>query len=169
MRNIKKIICVFILFLSLISNAQKHKKTPLKKKMTCTTFVYNLSTEKSTMRDICYFVEIESHSDLNSVGRKWDKTYDYWKFNVTTYDNDKLKKSNFNVSFYIYEDNTEFTQYHCIYEDHEIKALIYDKTKGLWEILVLQNDEYKILSSYSGYHYTNAFNIKTRSSNDGGY
>ncbi|WP_269685139.1 hypothetical protein [Flavobacterium lacustre] len=169
MKNIKKIVWFFILLSSLVSNAQKNKKVPQKKKNTCTTFVYNLTTDKSTIRDICFFVEIESHFDMNSVGRKWEKKYDYWKFNVTTYDNEKLKKSNFNVSFYIYEDNSEFTQYHCIYENHEIKALIYDKTKGLWEILVLQNEEYKILSSYSGYHYTNAFNIKTRTLNDGGY
>lgn len=162
----------FILFIALfpfISNAQSKKKATPKKKNTCTTFVYNLTTDKSTMRDICYFVNLESHHDMNSPGRKWEKTNDYWKFNVTTYDNDKLKKSNFSVSFYVYEDNTEFTQYHCIYADHEIKALIYDKARDLWEILVLQNEEYKILSSYTGYQFTNAFNIKAKSSTDSGY
>jgi hypothetical protein len=167
MRKINFIL--LILLVPFISNAQKNKKATQKKKNTCTTFVYNLTTDKSAMRDICFFVELESHYDMNSIGRKWEKTNDYWKFNVTTYDNDKLKKSSFSVSFYVYEDNSEFTQYHCIYADHEIKALIYDKARGLWEILFLQNEEYKILSSYSGYHYTNAFNIKVRTNSDDGY
>lgn len=160
---------LFLLTVSFITNAQKHKKAPVKKKNTCTTYVYNLTTGKMTIRDICFLVELENHYDMNSVGRKWEKSDDYWKFNVTTYDNDKFKKSNFNVSFYIYTDNSEFTQYHCIYADYEIKALIYDKTKGLWEILVLQNEEYKILSLYSGYKYTNAFNIRTKSDTGDGY
>lgn len=171
MRNIKKIIYVFALFLSLISNAQKHKKAPLKKKNTCTTFVYNLSTDKMSIRDICFDVELTNHFDMNEnrFGQKWDKQYDIWKFFIKIYDFDKLKQSSLDASYYLYEDNSEFTQYHCNVESAEIKAIIYDKTKSLWEILVLQNDEYKMLSSYSGYRYTKAFNIKTKSSNDGGY
>ena len=166
----KRIILILLIFLlPLISFSQKKKKNPQKKKNTCTTFVYNLTTDKSAMRDICFFVELESHYDMNGIGRKWEKSNDHWKFNITTFDNDKLKKSNFNVSFFIYEDNSEFIQYHCIYEDYEIKALIYDKKSGLWQILAFQNEEYKILSSYSGYHFTNAFNIKAKNSSDGGF
>ena len=56
----------------------------------------------------------------------------------------------------------EITQYHPLVENDEFKAIIYDKLRHCWQILLFQNDGYKILSCYSGYHYTNAFGIKEK-------
>ena len=169
--SMKKTILLLLLILPILSIAQKHKKTTIKKKITCTTFVYNLTTEKMAIRDICFNVELTDHIDMNEYrpGQKWDKDYDSWKFNIKIYDFDKLKQSSLNASFYVYEDNSEITQYHCKVETAEIKAIIYDKGKSSWQILVFQNDEYKMLSSYTGYHFTNAFDIKARTTSDGGY
>lgn len=69
---------------------------------------------------------------------------------------------NYEASFYIYEDRSEMIQYHPLVVNDEFKAIIYNKVKDSWQILLLQNDEYKILSPYSGYSYVNAFDIKTR-------
>lgn len=102
---------VFILSLPLISNAQKHKKTPVKNKKTCATYVYNLTTDKMTIRDICVYVELTDHIDMNDyrVGQRWDKQYDNWKFSIDVFDNDKLKKDNTKASFIVYEDNTVYS------------------------------------------------------------
>jgi hypothetical protein len=161
---------LFIVLFPFISNAQS-KKTPVKKKNMCTTYVYNLTTDKMTIRDICVYVSLTDHIDMNEyrIGKSWDRQYDNWKFSIEVIDNDKLKRDNTKASFVVYEDNSEFTQYHCIIESVDIKALIYDKAKSDWQILVLQNDEYKILSSYTGYHFTNAFNIKVKSKSSDGY
>ena len=47
-------------------------------------------------------------------------------------------------------------------ENDEFKSVIYDKLRNNWQILLFQNDEYKILSSYSAYHYINAFKIQPK-------
>jgi hypothetical protein len=169
--NRLSIIFFLVLFLPLISNAQKHKKAPVKKKNTCTTFVYNLSTDKMSKRDICLNIELTDHIDMNEyrIGKSWDKQYDSFKFTIKIFDFDKVKESSLNASFHVFEETSEIIQYHCSVESAEIKAIIYDKTRSSWEILVLQNDEYKMLSSYSGYRFSNAFNIKTKSSDDKGY
>lgn len=171
MKNIKKVVFIFILFLTLISNAQKVKKTPPKKKNTCTTYVYNLSNGKMNIRDICYNVELTDHIDMNNyrVGQKWDKEYDNWKFSIKIVDFDKLQEENLTASFSVFEDNSEITQYHCKVESAEIKAIVYNKNLKSWGILLLQNDNYKMLSPYTGYKLTNAFNIKTKINNDDGY
>lgn len=166
----KLLFILMVMILPLISNAQKNKKNN-KKKNTCTTFVYNLSSDKMTIRDICYYVILTDHIDMNEyrIGKVWDKQYDHWKFSIDVFDNDKFKSDSTTASFYVYEDNADFTQYHCNVESVNIKALIYDKVRKSWQILVFQNEEYKILSSYTGYHFTNAFNIKAKSSTDSGY
>jgi len=166
----KSSFLLFLLIIPILTVAQKSKKTN-KKKNTCTTYVYNLTTDKMSIRDICFYVNMTDHIDMNDyrIGKSWDKQYDNWKFSIDVFDNDKLKSDNTKASFVVYEDNSEFTQYHCIIESVNIKALIYDKAKSNWQILILQNDEYKILSTYLGYHFTNAFNIKTRTSKDDGY
>ena len=166
----KILLIVFLALTSICSNAQKNKKKQVKKN-TCTTFVYNLTTDKMTIRDICYNVKLTDHIDMNQYrhGKKWEKEYDSWKFFIKIYDFDKLKEFSLDASFYLYEDNSDFTQYHCKVETSEIKAIIYDKNMYSWQILVFQNEEYKILSSYTGYRYTNAFDIRAKKSSESGY
>lgn len=60
--SMKKTILLLLLILPILSIAQKHKKTTSKKKITCTTFVYNLTTEKMAIRDICFNVELTGQS-----------------------------------------------------------------------------------------------------------
>lgn len=164
------LIIILFLLTPFFSNAQKNKKKPVKKN-TCTTFVYNLTTDKMTMRDICYNIKLTDHIDMNQYrhGKKWEKEYDSWKFFIKINDFDKLKEFTLDASFYLYEDNSDITQYHCKVETSEIKAIIYDKKMASWQILVFQNEEYKILSSYTGYRFTNAFDIKAKKSYDSGY
>lgn len=142
--------------------SQQHKKSTPPKKNICTTYVYNLNTDEMRIRDICFDILKTDHIDMNQFnsGQKWDKKNDFWKFQITIKDNEKLKETTLKASFYIYEESSEIIQYHCIVESASIKAIIYDKTKKSWQILVLQNDNYKMLSSYTGYHFTNAFDIK---------
>ena len=103
MKNIRILIFAFLLILPSLSYAQKHKKTPVKKKNTCTTFVYNLTLDKVNARDICVFVKLTDHIDMNEnrIGKNWDKNYDYWKFSIDVFDNDKRKSFNTEASFYV--------------------------------------------------------------------
>ncbi len=128
----------------------------------CKTYISNLSLEKSYFKEICYFVKIIDHNDLNQfrLGEKWNKDYDFWKFLVVIIDIQKKTQQKFEGSFYIYEENNEIKQFHSNLENNEIKAIIYDKTKKVWEILLFQNNEYKILSPNNEYKLINAFNIK---------
>lgn len=129
----------------------------------CTTFVYNLSTEEMKIRDICFEIFNKDHIDLNKFSTgAYDRTKDFWKFLINIIDNEKLIKSSINASFYVYENSPEIIQYHCDVTDADIKAIIFDKVKNSWQILIFQNEDYKLLSSYSGYHYTNAFGIKSK-------
>ena len=97
-----------------------------------------------------------------NTGREWDKTKDFWKYSISIRDNEKKSEQNFHASFYVYEESDEIKQYHCLIEDSDFKAIIFDKIHNCWLILLMQNDEYKILSCYSGYHYTDVFGIKEK-------
>ena len=136
----------------------------------CTTYVYNLTTGEMKIRDICFQIEITDHFDLNefNIGKEREKENDTWKFLVSISDNEKFTTQNFNASFYLYEESSEIKQYHCKVDNSDFKALIFDKIHNCWQVLLLQNDEYKILSPYTGYHFTNAFGIiqKSKSSID---
>jgi hypothetical protein len=161
MKNIIFFIALTTLSFSCI--AQTKKKTSSKKYI-CTTFVYNLTTGNMRMKDLCFDVVKTDHIDMNEFnpGREYDKTKDFWKFSITIMDNEKKSKQSLNASFYVYEESAEIKQYHSIVEDSDFKAIIFDKIHNSWQILMLQNEEYKILSSYTGYHYTNAFGIKQK-------
>jgi hypothetical protein len=91
-----------------------------------------------------------------------DKTKDIWKYLITIIDNITKSEQKFEQPMYVYEENNEIRQYHSFYENSELKALIFDKVHNSWSILLLQNEEYKILSSYSGYNFINAFDIKEK-------
>lgn len=147
----------------LVSESLEGQTTPYNA-FRCTTFVYNLTTEEMKIRDICFKISLIEHFDFNvyDYSGKRDKTKDLWKYHIEITDNEKLTKSSLDASFYIFEENEEIIQYHCIVEDSEYKALIYNKIRSCWLILVLQNDAYKILSPYSGYRYVNAFDIKPK-------
>lgn len=167
MRNFKKytrisFLMQLVILLPFFALSQQHKKTTAPKENTCITYVYNLNTEEMHIRDICVDVVITDHFDMNqySSGQKWDKKNDCWRFLITIKDNDRLKETTFKASYYIYEETSELIQYHAVVEGGDIKAVIYDKTRNSWQILVLQNDTYKMLSSYTGYRFTNAFDIK---------
>lgn len=137
----------------------------------CTTYVYNLSTGEMNVRDICFQIRETDHIDFNlhDFSGKRDNEKDLWKFFIDITDNEKLTNFNFHASFFIFEENSEIIQYHCIIKGHEIKALIYNKLRSCWQILLLQNNDYKILTPYSGYRIVNAFNIKPRTSSDFDY
>lgn len=128
----------------------------------CTTFVYNLSLDEMKMKDICFNVSKGEYSNMNEYSREKKRENELWKFQISIEDNNSLSKHNYEASFYVYEDGSEITQYHPFVGNDEFKAVIYNKLRNSWQILLFQNDEYKILSSYSGYYYTNAFGIKTR-------
>lgn len=155
----------FIAFIILsFSYIEQPKKKNLSIKYICTTFIYNLTTGNMGKKDLCFDVLNTDHIDMNefNLGRNYVKTKDFWKLNITITDNEKKSKQSFNASFYVYEESAETKQYHCIVEDSDFKAIIFDKIHKSWQILMLQNEEYKILSSYSGYHYTNTFGIKQK-------
>jgi hypothetical protein len=156
----------FILFLALSTFSifgYGQKYLPAKNK--CTSYVYNLSTSDMRIRNICYTLDLIGHYDGNEyrIGQPRVKEYDNWKYKIEIADFDKLTKQTYSSSFYIYEDNAEFTQYQCIHEESEFKAIIYDKMNKCWQILLLQDDEYKIISCYTGYKFTNSFGIKSKS------
>jgi hypothetical protein len=165
----KIFIMAILNFAGLTTLCQQKKPTATKPK--CATFVYNLTTGTSKLKDICYTVSLNDHIDMNQFrpGEKWDKTQDYWKYTITIEDNATRSKQSLNASFYLYEDSDEIKQYHCIIEDSEFKAVIFDKIRSCWLILMKQNDEFKILSCYSGYHFTNAFDIKKKTSSSISY
>lgn len=156
-------ILLTFLILSLSAFSQ-NKLTNSPKANKCTTFVYNLTTGEMRIRDICFSVTNTEHIDMNAynIGKDWDKKNDFWKFTISISDNEKYSTQNFNASFYVYEESSEIKQYHCLTEDSDFKAIIFDKIHNCWQILMLQNDEYKILSPYTGYHYTNAFGIERK-------
>lgn len=158
----KTVLSVTFFFICFSSLSQSKK--PATNKAKCMTFIYNLTTGSMRMKDICYSISLTDHIDMNQYnpGREWDKTKDYWKYSISIKDNEKKSEQNFHASFYVYEESDEIKQYHCLIEDSDFKALIFDKIHNCWLILLLQNDEYKILSCYSGYHYTNAFGIKEK-------
>lgn len=154
-----------ILFAPFIVFAQKNnfKPAPKQKEFICTTFVYNLTLEEMKMKDICFEVIKGEFINMNEFSSVKKKENELWRFKIIIKDNQSLSKQNYEASFYIYENySQDIIQYHPVIENEEFKAVIYDKKRGKWQILLFQNDEYKILSSYTGYSYTNAFDIKSR-------
>ena len=159
---IKQLITATFLFICLFSFSQKKKN--INKIPKCTTYINNLSNGETRVKDICYNVEFILHNDMNyfSPNSKMDKTKDIWKYLITIIDNITKSEQKFEQPMYVYEENNEIRQYHSFYENSELKALIFDKVHNSWSILLLQNEEYKILSSYSGYNFINAFDIKEK-------
>lgn len=156
-------ILIICLFFSEHATSQVKKKLPQIKDFTCTTFVYNLSLDDMKMKDICFDVIKGEFIDLNKYSTIKKKENEHWRFKIEIKDNQTLSKKIYEAAFYVYENySQDIIQYHPILEDDEFKAIIYDKTRNKWQILLYQNDEYKILSSYMGYNYTNAFGIKAK-------
>ena len=158
----KSLLIIFFLLLIQFGFSQKYKKSPTPKSFQCTTFVYNLTNHAMKIKDICVNVQKGEYLNLNAYSSTQRKENECWKFKIFIKDNQTLSSNNYEASFYIYENSDEITQYHPVVENDEFKAIIYDKLRSCWQILLYQNDEYKILSCYSGYHYTNAFGIKEK-------
>ena len=161
------ILIIAFINLSIQALGQKYSTTRNK----CTSYVYNLSTSEMRIRDICYTIELIGHYDMNEyrIGQPRVNEYDNWKYKIDISDFDKQTKQNYSASFYVYEDNEYYKQYHCIHDESEFKAIIYDKIRKCWQILLLQDNEYKMISCYTGYQYTNAFGIKSKSKSNISY
>jgi len=157
------LLIVYLLFSLIISSQTRNDEFFKAKK--CTTYVYNLTTGEMRIRDICISITNTEHIDMNfyNIGKPWDIKKDYWKFQIEITDNDKSTTESFNASFYVFEESDEIKQYHCLIENSDFKAIIFNKINKCWQVLLLQNDEYKILSCYSGYRFTNAFGINPKS------
>lgn len=161
----KKQIILIALFLPFIVIAQKKVTypTPKIKPFDCTTFVYNLSQDNMKMKDICFTVNKGEYINMNEYARDKKKENELWRFSISIKDNQTMSIKSYEGSFYIYQNYSEdIVQYHPFVENDEFKAVIYDKQRNNWQILLLQNDEYKILSTYTGYKFTNAFGITSR-------
>jgi len=158
-----KYLLLIILFISnTIFGQNSNKKLPLKQ-FTCNTFVYNLSLDSMKMKDICFSVIKGEYINMNDFAQVKKKENELWKFRITIKDNQTMSSKSYEGSFYIYENySQDIIQYHPFVENDEFKAVIFDKQRNSWQILLLQNDEYKILSTYTGYSFTNAFGIKSR-------
>jgi hypothetical protein len=146
------------------TNKETIKKSTLLK---CSTYVSNFTAGTDGWKDLCCFVEQGEPYNLNAyIYDEWRKKKENegYKFSVTVIDNSQKTKLSYTSSFWLYEDNTELKQYHNIHKNHEIKALIFDKRKYCWQILLYQDYEYKILSCYWGNHFINAFDIARRNS-----
>ena len=164
LNKIKAILTLILITSTFILNAQKKTTYQNKPKaFTCTTFVYNLSLDEMKIKDICFDVFKGEYIDLNQFSNTKKKENELWRFDISIKDNQTQSTNSYKGSFYLYENYSEdIEQYHPVNENSQFKAVIYDKKKDKWQILLNQNDEYKILSSYSGYSYTNAFGIKTK-------
>ena len=160
----KKIIpTIFIMFFYIYGNTHSIKKLTPIKEFTCTTFVYNLSLDEMKMRDICLEVTRGEYINMNEYSSIKKKENEHWRFKIEIKDNQTLSKKIYEAAFYIYENySKDIIQYHPVVDNDEFKAVIFDKSRNSWQILLFQNDEYKILSSYMGYSYTNAFGIKEK-------
>ena len=165
-----KYLIIALLFLSNQIFAQKNQPRfePLKN-FTCTTFVYNLTLGEMKMRDLCFTVIKGEYTNLNDFSNNKKKEDEFWRFKISIKDNKTQSIQTYEAAFFIYENGTEITQYHPIVGNDELKAVIYNKSNNSWQILLNQNDEYKILSSYTGYHYTNAFGIREKKKNSISY
>ena len=92
--------------------------------------------------------------------------------NINRSQNKTINSSAFNIkedSIFIY-DTTGKSQSERLNKLIEISCLKrFDQSKKSWQILLFQNDEYKILSTYTEYSYTNAFGITSRKKSSIGY
>lgn len=152
----------FTIFSSIIQGnyciAQSQKKQATKHK--CTSYLIDMSSSKIKTKNLCFTVTQTDHIDANKYNRpgdQWDREKDYWKYRIQIFDYDNKTNNNTEASFYIYEDDAEKTQYHCLIENLDIKAIVYDKSRKSWQIVLLQNNKYSIISSYAGYKIIDAF------------
>lgn len=119
-----------------------------------------METSKIKVKNLCFSVTQTDHIDANKYNRpgdQWDREKDYWKYRIQIFDYDNKTNDNTEASFYIYEDDAEKTQYHCLIENLDIKAIVYDKNRKSWQIVLLRNNKYSISSSYAGYKIIDAF------------
>ena len=161
----KKIIQILLFMtFSLFGFSQKKSNSKkIIKPFTCTTFVYNLTLNDMKMKDICFNVIKGDYINLNLYSNSKRRENESWRFEINIKDNVSLSQKNYQGAFYIFENYSEdIIQYHPVGENDEFKALIFDKTRNSWQILLYQNDEYKILSDYTGYKFTNAFGIREK-------
>ena len=161
----KTLLLIFYVMLSVICFSQKKTTTRPNyiKPFLCNTFVYNLSLDEMKMKDICFEVIKGEYINMNEYSQTKKKENELWKFKISIIDNKTLSSNSYEGTFYIYENySQDIIQYHSFVDNDQFKAIIYDKNRNSWQVLLLQNDEYKILSTYSGYSYTNAFGITSR-------
>jgi len=151
---------------SINSNLNKQqdngKKLEDRTLLKCSTYVNNLTTGRSNWRDLCCQVTQGQSFNLNEYiydeSRK-KKENEGYKFSVYVLDNTNKTSLSYTASFWLYEETDDIKQYHNVHENHEIKALIFDKNNYCWQILLYQNYQYKVLSCYMGMNFINAFDI----------
>lgn len=165
--KLKYFFLTSILCLVAFYSKSQTKNTPFNK-FKCLTYLYNITNDgELKIRDICYSVDLEFHNDLNRFRNpiSIDRTLDIYKYNIHIVDNEKRRDIKINVGFNKVVEDSEKIQYNCIYDDNEIKALIYFKKENKWGILMLENGEFKYFSFYSGYSFTDYFGVsKTKRS-----
>ena len=128
----------------------------------CSTFVFNLTAGNYGWKDFCCNVVQGEPYDLNQfIYDDWRKKKENegFKFSISVIDNKKKTQLSYTASFWLYEETEYLRQYHNIHGSHDIKAIIFDKVHGCWQILIYQNYEYELLSCYAGSRYINAFDI----------
>jgi len=147
------------------------KKTPIPKGNKCTTWVANLSNSELHTKGICFNVTMVSHQDLHELEswRPRKKTDEFWRFSIKIEDSKGGIVQQSEAAYYLYEETSELRQYHCLIDEIAFKAVVFDKQRNCWEIILMQNDQWKILSPYPGYHFIEAFGIKTKESSSFDY
>ena len=172
-RNFVKLIGFTSLFIfcNISAFSQQPKRKMASKSLKCATYVHNLSSGERKLRDICFSVTMTGHYDSNNFGQsaEYDKKNDTWRFAVKIVDNTNYNENSLDVAYFIHEENADIIQYHCRIEGSEIKAVILNKNNKSWQILLFQNDVYKILNSTPTYGFFNAFNIKNKANTDFDY
>lgn len=98
---------------------------------------------------------------MNETWNKHNPEYDYYKFRVWIKDNVNKSEQIYEAAYTIHKNTSKYIQYHCIYDDQEIKAIVFDKEQNSYLVILKQNNNYKILSHYAGYIYSKAFNIQS--------
>lgn len=129
-------------------------------KSKCTSYLIDMETSKMKVKNLCFTVTQTDHIDINKynkLGEQWDREKDYWKYRIQIFDYDNKTNNNTEASFYIYEDDAEKTQYHCLIENLYIKAIVYSKSRKSWQLVLYKNAKYSVISSYPGYSIIDAF------------
>lgn len=147
-----------LLFQDSYSIAQtKNNKTT---KFKCTSYLIDISSSNIKAKNMCFSVTQTAHIDMNQYnkpGDQWDREKDYWKYKIEIFDYTNKTNTNTEASFYIYDEDSEKTQYHCIVDNLDVKAIVYDKNKKSWQIVLLNNGKYSVISSYPGYSFIDTF------------